>query len=90
LVQAKQEEHVASLDIGDLGDCFKTVVLKWKKIFTTVMNFGYNARNLIKMDQCLRRNGLLFMVITKLFETIFQGLNTVKIAGKCLPKTRLH
>ncbi len=28
LVQAKQDEHVASLDIIDLKDCFKTVVLK--------------------------------------------------------------
>jgi hypothetical protein len=90
LFQAKQEEHVASLDIVDLRDCFRTVVLKWRKIFTTVMNFCYNARKLIKMDQRLKRNSLLFMVITKLFETIFQGLNTARIAGKCLPKIRLH
>jgi hypothetical protein len=43
LVQAKQKEHVASLDIIDSKGCFESVVLKWKKKITTIMDSRYNA-----------------------------------------------
>jgi len=43
LVQAKWEEHLASLDVIDLRDYSESVVLKWEKEFTTTMDFGYNA-----------------------------------------------
>ncbi len=43
LVQAKQKEHVASLDVIDSRGYFESVVLKWKKQFTTIMDSRYNA-----------------------------------------------
>ncbi len=42
LVQAEWE-HLASLDVIDLKYCFESVVLKWEKKITIVMDFGYNA-----------------------------------------------
>jgi hypothetical protein len=47
LVKAKKNEHIASLDIIDGRDKFETVVTKWNKISTKVMNVGFStqARN---------------------------------------------
>jgi hypothetical protein len=47
LVKAKRYEHIASLDIIYGRDKFETVVTKWNKISTQVMNTGFSteARN---------------------------------------------
>lgn len=47
LVKAKRDEHIANLDIIDGKDKFETVVTKWNKISTQVMNawFSTQARN---------------------------------------------
>ncbi len=43
LVQAKKDEPIASLDVVNFKDCFESVVMKWKKVFMTMMGVDHNT-----------------------------------------------
>jgi len=57
------------LDIIDLRDCSESIVLKWEKKLQLLWILG--AMHIYKIDQHVKRNGVLFMVTTKPFEIIF-------------------
>jgi hypothetical protein len=57
------------LDIIDLRDCSESIVLKWEKKLQLLWILG--AMHIYKINQHVKRNGVLFMVTTKPFEIIF-------------------
>jgi hypothetical protein len=73
------------MDVIDLRDCSESVVLKWEKNKLQLL-WILGTMQIHKMEQRVKRNGLLCMVTTKLFEIILQGLNTTRMVGKCLPR----
>jgi hypothetical protein len=70
LVQANRVEPDTSLDVVNFKDCFESVVMKWKKVSVTMMGVGHNTH---VRDLHARKNGSQCMIITKEFETTWQG-----------------
>jgi hypothetical protein len=77
--KAKEDEHIANFDIVHKQDKFETMITKWNKISTQVMNArcSTHVRNSVA---CKNKWGL----ITKEFKEIFdykQELNITKITS---------